>query len=195
MGNSRDVRERMLQAGGELLALRGFGVTLIDVVERANTPRGSIYYYFPDGKEQLFREVVSRTESDLVHLVEVVGRRNESTRDFLVALVEHHRKRLVASGYDAGCPLVALTTSSDLDTSGVRDAVESAFAAWTNAIAVELSRRELSPDQARRLAAGFLAAVEGAIVISRAHRDPAPLDAVKAMVPALAVEHAASAAS
>lgn len=195
MGNGRDVRERMLQAGGELLALRGFGVTLIDVVERANTPRGSIYYYFPDGKEQLFREVVSRTESDIVHLVKVVGRRNESARDFLVALVEHHRKRLVASGYDAGCPLVALTASSDLDTSGVRDSVESAFAAWRNAIAVELSRRDYSPDQARRLAAGFLAAVEGAIVISRAHRDPAPLDAVKAMVPALAVEHTPSAAS
>jgi hypothetical protein len=42
-----DVRSRMVTAGEDLLSHRGYGVTMLDVVARADAPRGSIYYHFP----------------------------------------------------------------------------------------------------------------------------------------------------
>lgn len=186
MSDGQAVRERMIVAAQELVSMRGFGVTLLDVVARAKTPRGSIYYYFPEGKEQLFREAISRTSDELEALVAAKARKYEDIEGFLSALVTHHTRRLTASGYDEGCPLVALTTSSDLDTSELRDVVQSAFAAWTNAIARELAARGLTETDSATYASVFVSAIEGAIVISRARKSEAALIHVKTMVGVIA---------
>ena len=47
------VRERMIEAGESLLAQRGYGITLLEVREKADTPRGSIYYHFPMARSNL----------------------------------------------------------------------------------------------------------------------------------------------
>jgi hypothetical protein len=49
MAGRSDVRARMVSAGEDLLGRQGYGVTMLEVVERADAPRGSIYYHFPKG--------------------------------------------------------------------------------------------------------------------------------------------------
>lgn len=46
-----DVRSRMSEAGQDLFSRHGYGITLLQVIDQAGTPRGSIYYHFHDGKE------------------------------------------------------------------------------------------------------------------------------------------------
>lgn len=186
MSDGQDVRQRMVEAAQELVSMRGFGVTMLDVVARAKAPRGSIYYYFPEGKEQVFREAVQKAGAELEVLVAAKSRRHADIGDLLTSLVNHHLRRLVASGYDEGCPLVAMTASSDLDSTELRDVVQAAFSGWTSAISAELHARGVDAASSDRLASVFVSAVEGAIVRSRAHRDPTPLEQVKELVPVIA---------
>ena len=49
-----DARENIITAACELLEQKGFHATSInDIVERSQAPKGSLYYYFPDGKDQI----------------------------------------------------------------------------------------------------------------------------------------------
>lgn len=54
-----DIRQRILDAALQLFAHKGYGSTSVrEVVESAGVTKPTLYYYF-DGKEALFREVIS----------------------------------------------------------------------------------------------------------------------------------------
>ena len=54
---AKDTRTRMLETTARLLQHRGFyGTALSDILEQSGAPRGSLYFHFPGGKEQLVLE-------------------------------------------------------------------------------------------------------------------------------------------
>lgn len=96
--------ERILAAGREVFADRGFGdASLADIAQRAGIRRSSLLYHF-SSKEALYAAVVERTFGDLTTLLASVMReprpfaeRAEAlTRAFAVYLAEHpHAARVV----------------------------------------------------------------------------------------------------
>ena len=54
---ARDTRTRMLETTARLLQHRGYyGTALSDILEQSGAPRGSLYFHFPGGKDQLVVE-------------------------------------------------------------------------------------------------------------------------------------------
>jgi TetR/AcrR family transcriptional repressor of lmrAB and yxaGH operons len=52
-------RDQILQATGVLLEKQGCHATgLNEIIRESGAPKGSLYYYFPDGKDQLISEAV-----------------------------------------------------------------------------------------------------------------------------------------
>ena len=52
-----DTRTRMLETTARLLQHRGyFGTALSDILAASGAPRGSLYFHFPGGKDQLVIE-------------------------------------------------------------------------------------------------------------------------------------------
>jgi len=173
MAKSSEVRERMISAGEHLLRRRGYGpTTMLDVIERAETPRGSIYYHFPNGKEELALEVMSKVAGELDELVRVMAEKHESTEDFLKALVRHHAKRLSRSDFSEGCPVAGVALAMDTESIPLQKAADETFDIWTSAIKRELITKGLSAVDADRVARHLVAGVEGALVLGRATRSP-----------------------
>jgi AcrR family transcriptional regulator len=57
-----ETRQRLLEAAEELFATRGYSaVKLRDIAKAINIKHGSLYYYAPKGKEQLFLEVFAHS--------------------------------------------------------------------------------------------------------------------------------------
>mgnify|MGYP000704400906 CR=1 FL=1 len=75
MSDEPDIRQRILDAALGLFAHQGYGSTSVrEVVEAAGVTKPTLYYYF-DGKEALFREVISSKLSESDSLVaEMLGR-------------------------------------------------------------------------------------------------------------------------
>ncbi len=64
MSDEPDIRQRILDAALKLFAHQGYGSTSVrEVVEAAGVTKPTLYYYF-DGKEALFREVIASKLSD-----------------------------------------------------------------------------------------------------------------------------------
>jgi AcrR family transcriptional regulator len=175
----------MVAAGEDLLSHRGYGVTLLDVIAKADAPRGSIYYHFPNGKAELAIEVAAKVKGEIVQLVAWADGRTADPVAFLQRLAEHHRKRLVASGYTLGCPLMGIVITGDAESGPLPEAVDAAFAAWLDSIAAALVGKGVPAASAGRLASTFVAGVEGAIVVARARRSGRPFEDLAASVPAL----------
>ena len=58
MPKKTDTKERMIVAARRLFREHGYlGTALSDVVTESAAPRGSIYFHFPGGKEELATEV------------------------------------------------------------------------------------------------------------------------------------------
>jgi TetR/AcrR family transcriptional repressor of lmrAB and yxaGH operons len=175
----------MVSAGEDLLSHRGYGVTLLDVIERADAPRGSIYYHFPNGKQELALEVAAKVRAEVQAFVASVARRIDDPVAFLQRMIEHHRKRLVSSGYVLGCPLMGIVITGDVESPELEAAIAAAFTAWVSSIAAALEGKGLAAAPSRQLATMTVIGVEGAIVLARAQRSGEPFAELSRTIPAL----------
>jgi TetR/AcrR family transcriptional regulator, lmrAB and yxaGH operons repressor len=185
MGEVATVRERMIDAGQTLLAQRGYGITLLEVMHKAGTPRGSIYYHFPNGKEELAVEVARKVGDELGQVVSWIGRKNDDPVAFLQGLVDYHAKRMVAADFGGGCPVLAITVSVDIDSPELDEAVALTFRRWTEAVTSQLQAKGVAPAFSADVASTIVSAIEGAMVVCRATRSAGPLKRLRAVVPSL----------
>lgn len=173
-------REHMIQSAGTLLRERGLaGTSFREVLAHSGTPRGSIYHHFPEGKNELVEEAVRAAGVAGGQMI-AAGSASGDPVATLRGFIRLWGQGLAVSGYEAGCPLVAVTTAAGADEPELRAAAAAAFAAWRGALAAGLRGAGLSRARARRLATTILAGVEGAVILCRAQRSGQPLKDVGA---------------
>lgn len=189
MGRRGDTRQRMVDAGVSLFGKGGYAnVSLLDVVEQAKAPRGSIYFHFPGGKDELATEVAAAWRYQIERQAARLASKAPSAEAFLRAVVEHNRKSLVASDFTEGCPMSGMIANvGGARDEPVRAAVGNTFTGWVDALADALVGKGLKEARARHVAMIVVVAVEGATTVSRATRDTAAFADVQAMISTLLV--------
>jgi AcrR family transcriptional regulator len=172
-----DVREQMTRSAALLFGERGFsGTGLREVIAHSSTPRGSIYHHFAGGKAELAREAVRHAAGEVAAPVGDAARGGDPIAA-LHAWLEHWRRALEASHIPAGPAVLAVALEPDEQT-GARAAAAAAFEGWADAFAATLQGAGVKRKKAARLATLTVAAIEGAVVVSRARGDTLALDRV-----------------
>ena len=168
-------RKKLVDTTAALLRRQGYHATgLSTIVEESGAPRGSLYFYFPGGKDELARAALEASGEEWRARIEfaIAGARDVSTAiDQIVQLLGDD---LEASGWDNGCPVAAVALET---TSGpLRETVAEHYATWQTTIAVTLVERfGVARPIAAQLATVALAAIEGALLLARVHRSRQPL--------------------
>ena len=179
----KSARERMVFSAAQLVRTRGVGATgMRDVVAHAEAPRGSLQHYFPGGKEQLVGEAIEWTGSYAARRVGRVaaGLADPTPGALFAAMVGQWRDEFTATGFEAGCPLVATVADAAATSEALREIVSKAFAGWQRPVAETLEQMGVPPARSQSLAILMISTLEGAIVLARAHLDLTSLDAVVA---------------
>ncbi len=108
MSNSR---EHILLTTCDLLENQGFHATgLNEIVRESGAPKGSIYYYFPQGKEEIVAESVRlagqrTTERIRLHLAEI-----EDPAEAIMSFIDRIAYHVEASGFRSGGPLTIVAS-------------------------------------------------------------------------------------
>jgi AcrR family transcriptional regulator len=167
---------RIVDASAELFRRHGYtGTGVKQIVAAAGAPFGSLYHFFPGGKEQLGEEVI-RTSGAMYGLL--IGAIFDPAPDVVTAVERFFAgagETLVETDYADACPIatVALEVASTNDV--LRRATADVFESWIAGGAERFEAAGIAADPARELTIAMLAALEGAFVLCRAMRTTEPL--------------------
>jgi AcrR family transcriptional regulator len=171
-------RARMVSSAATLIRERGIhGVGLREVVTHSGGPRGSLGRYFPGGKTQLVTEAI---DDALASVLDELDRTLTEAKTFAEAIdmiVMPWRALLVGHDFAQGCPLAA-TVVDAADNDDLRNHVDELLARWQAPVAGVYVKFGASPAEAEGHATVLLAALEGALILSRARRSIDPLETV-----------------
>jgi AcrR family transcriptional regulator len=169
-------RERIVEASADLFRRQGYvGTGVKQIVADASAPFGSLYHFFPGGKEQLGAEVIRWSGARYGELIAAVFDPAPdpvtAVRTFFTLAAAH----LVESGYADACPIatVALEVASTNET--MRVATAEVFTSWIELASARFVEVGVGEARARELAIGLLAGLEGAFVLGRALQSPDPV--------------------
>lgn len=179
----------MLEAASELFRARGYsGVGVAEILAKANAPRGSLYFHFPDGKEQIGAEVVRRVGASVTQRFRDLADTDVDIDTFIERVFKTTARESKERNYKASCPMAAIAAGFG-DEAELAAAVRESFADWEREIARGAHARGMSAKNAGIFASAFLAAMEGAFVVSKAQASSAPhinaSQAMKALAQAL----------
>lgn len=171
-------RERMIDGAIDLLRRQGVAATTVDrVLAHTGAPRGSMYYHFPDGREQLIDEAVERAGVLMSGIIDAATQ-HENPLTGIDEFFELWKNRVRDSDYASGCPIVAVTVDAEPGSEHRVAHAGEVFKGWQAAFAEMLTNSGIEPARSRRLASLIVAAEEGAVLLARAQRDVRPIDDV-----------------
>jgi TetR/AcrR family transcriptional repressor of lmrAB and yxaGH operons len=176
----------MIEATARLIRQRGYhGTSLSDILSASGAPRGSLYFHFPGGKDQLVIEV---TRASVADVTERLGAALLEESDPAVAV--HHIYQSVArmledNEFSLGCPVAPVVLDAPNDVPDLVEICRSAFEQWIGLLREAFVRAGVPERRAQALALLVESSLEGLMVIARATRTRAPLTIVADEVAAL----------
>lgn len=176
-------RERILEASTELFRRQGMtGTGLKQIAATSGATLGSIYHFFPGGKDDLAAATIKQAGADYRYLVFAFF----ADSDDLIRSVEETFAAaaafLVETDYADACPIATVALEVASTNEGLRQATAAVFTDWIESGTAHLRSYDIEPSTARQLIIGFITSLEGAFVLARALRSTEPLDAASAAV-------------
>jgi AcrR family transcriptional regulator len=174
-------RDRIVEHSAELFRRQGFaGTGVKQIVAEASAPFGSLYHFFPGGKDQLGEEVIRWSGAIYGQLLDAFFAPGQdpvrATRSFFEAAAVTLRE----SDYADACPIATVALEVSSTNEPMRQACADVFDGWVQDATQRLSECGLSRKRSRALAFEMIAALEGAFVLARALRSTEPVHAAGA---------------
>src|SRR6266545_1604570 len=104
-----DTRQRVLHTAVELFRTQGYhGTGLNQVLAEGGAPKGSLYFHFPGGKEQLAVEAVALGGTELCAMIAATLAAARNPVAGLDAIVDAIATDLAESDFRRGCPIATV---------------------------------------------------------------------------------------
>jgi len=172
-----DSRDRMITAARRLFREHGYmGTALSDVITESGAPRGSMYFHFPGGKEELAAEVALAHAADAMAHINRVAGATETAAEFIAAFLSRFRDEIVSSGYREGCAVAPIIIESTPASAPLSDVTRRGFEDLITALAARLEEKGIPHQRSASLATSIVTSMEGALIMCRVLRSPAPFD-------------------
>jgi TetR/AcrR family transcriptional regulator, lmrAB and yxaGH operons repressor len=187
MPKKTDSKERMVAAARRLFREHGYlGTALSDVITESDAPRGSIYFHFPGGKEELASEVTLLHAADRIAHINRAAAATATAAQLIGVFMGRERDDLVASGYREGCAVAPIVIESTPNSDQLSDVTRRAFQDLITTLAARFAEKGLPQERAVELATNVWTSTEGALILSRALRSPEPFEAAIGLLTASA---------
>ncbi|WP_449326753.1 LmrA/YxaF family transcription factor [Sphingopyxis sp. 550A] len=169
-------RARLIESMLELIQAKGYSGTGLNAVnEHAGTPKGSLYFHFPEGKEALGQEAVELAAARFGILIQEAAAQAKTPSDVIIRAIDILAAMLTESDFQLGCPISVVTLDMGAESERLRTTCAAAYQSWIGPLTEFLTSCGHSGAAARALATTVVSTVEGAIIVSRAQHSVEPL--------------------
>lgn len=186
MTEKRNSRELLIESASKLFRIRGYyGVGLKDILSESGVPKGSLYHYFPNGKEELAIEAINHTRCMVVN--EIQAKFNEV--DDPIEAIQSHILQLseIFSETDnlLGVPIGTIAAETYSTCEPIRIVCQSTFENWQALFTKKLLESGYSGQQSKELSIVINALIEGGIIYSQTSNSGEPLRIIADKIPLL----------
>jgi AcrR family transcriptional regulator len=164
-------KQRIIDASADLMRRQGYEATgMKAIVTAAGAPFGSLYHFFPGGKEELGAAAIRWSGAEYGKLLPAVVGASSDLVSGIRAFFAGAAEVLVATDYADACPIatVALEVSSRSEV--LRQACAEVFDDWVALGVDQFVAGGVDPGDARLLVIEAICALEGAFILCRATR-------------------------
>jgi TetR/AcrR family transcriptional repressor of lmrAB and yxaGH operons len=176
MAKASDSKGKTLAAAAKLFRQQGYhGTALHDILAAGGSPRGSLYFHFPNGKQEIGEAALTLAGEAVRQAIALAAETSENAEIFLVRIVRGMAADLERSDYKEGCPIAttALETAAQSEVLGA--ATRNAFQKWELEIKRGLFRFGMPAGDADLAATLVLSQLEGALLLARTYRSLEPM--------------------
>ena len=179
MKKETGARARMVATATDLFARQGYQATgLNQILEESGAPKGSLYHYFPEGKEELAEAALATARRELLAALDAVFEQSSSFGEALGTVMRFFEARLRDSGYQVGCPAATIALEEAATSDRLQAVCRDLYRDWGARFARALVSAGWPEERARSLGVLTLASVQGALLLARVERDLEPLETV-----------------
>ena len=169
-------RDAIVSAAAELFQRHGFSATgMNQIVERSGAPKGSLYHYFPEGKDAIGEAAIKRSGDTITVALRTIAAGSPTVGGFLSAYAGHFGAAFERSGFTRGCPLATVLLEAAPQNEAMPLAGRAALAEHAAVLAGVLQRDGFPAAVAERLGNFAIAAIEGGLLQARVEQALAPL--------------------
>jgi TetR/AcrR family transcriptional regulator, lmrAB and yxaGH operons repressor len=174
----------MVVTTAKLLRRQGYHATgLNQIVAEAEAPKGSIYFHFPGGKEQLAAEAIAASADYLDRALRACER--PTALESLDEYISQTASLLERTDYADGCPIATVVLEASVTSDALGKACAEAVELLLSRVTGWLERDGFGAEVARTRAHLVYAAIEGALIFAKALRSTEPLTTLRAQLPQL----------
>ncbi|MEO8392644.1 MAG: TetR/AcrR family transcriptional regulator, partial [Chloroflexota bacterium] len=172
-------RDAIIETTCELLELQGYAATgLNQIIKQSGSPKGSLYYYFPGGKEELATQAVKQAGEIVLqrireNLVEIDDPA-EAISGFIKNIAVHAER----SGFRAGGPITTVAMETASSSERLRQECHQIYRGWQEAFADKLKAGGVGEARAKRIATLIISSIEGGVILCRTGQSREPLEQV-----------------
>ena len=183
MKDNVNTKQRIIETSYKLFQVKGYNATgLNEILKESEAPRGSLYYHFPKGKEELALESVKLAGEIIIK--NLINQLDEFENPIDGIFVNFNEMAEIIDNYnkmkDISISLIALETYNSSEV--LRQACEEIFKRIENLYFERLIKYGIEKEKAREIAVTILAMTEGAIVCSLTKKSGEPLRIVAKQV-------------
>lgn len=186
MGNKVSSRESILEAATRLFNLQGYHATgLNQILKESGAPKGSLYYHFPNGKEQLAIEAVTELSNRMqIYTKEKLALFSDPVEAFQY-FIKEIAKQLDSVEELQGVPIGLLPAETSLKSEPLRKACQAAFEGLEAVYSKKLVENGFNEKQANCLSIVINSMIEGCITRSLTNKNGQPLLYLAESIPLL----------
>jgi TetR/AcrR family transcriptional regulator, lmrAB and yxaGH operons repressor len=174
--SSPDTRARLLDNSAQLFGRYGFtGTGLKTILAASDAPFGSLYHFFPGGKEELGAEAVRQSGRIYLALVNAFYPPGGDVVSGTEQFFEVAAQVMEMTGYLDSCHIATVALEVANTSEPMREACAEAFDSWLALLQTRFEEAGIESMRASELAVELFCAIEGAFLLSRTIRSPKPL--------------------
>lgn len=169
-------RERIVRTASRLMQRQGYdGTGIKQISQEAGATLGSVYHFFPGGKQELAVEAIRHSDQEFAEfLTRMLGSRHDPAEAIETAARTLARD-LRHSDWVDGCPVTSTALGTAARAPDIQHAAAEAFARWRALVAAKLREAGFDTANADDLAHTVISTLEGAELATQVSRNETPL--------------------
>lgn len=179
MPRKSNARQKIVESTKKLVEQQGARATTIDaVIQDSKAPRGSIYYYFKNGRTDMISDALGIANSEMIKMIHRSFDGQENAATAVKNFFTNWGRYVQNNDFKNGCMATALAVEGDSIEPELKESDSDVFNQWLSEIAKSLRAYGLTSGRADSLASTILAAGEGAVILSRVAQSLTPFNQV-----------------